>query len=168
MDLEMVRKQTRAYVADMLLISAYVFGYVLTVAGGVFGAYWLILLNGSLAAAGLGGAGALAQASRTVQKHVRQRKAARVAAWATHTPPVIEADLAGEIRSLLGDWVRLGSLLSSALLCLVAMGTGIYFLACQNAAMGGGCLVGAGLMFKLTWWLSSQLGKRRAARAVRL
>ncbi|WP_438297757.1 hypothetical protein [Streptomyces sp. HUAS TT7] len=168
MDLEMVRKQTRAYVADMLLMSMYTSGYVLTVAGGVFGAYWLVLLNGSLAAAGLGGAGALAQASRTVQKHVRQRKAARVAAWAAHTPPIIEADLAGEIRSLLGDWVRLASLVCSAVLSLVGIGAGIFFLACQNAAMGGGCLVGAGLVFKLTWWFSRQLGKRRAARAVRL
>uniref|UniRef100_A0AAU2UZ56 Integral membrane protein n=1 Tax=Streptomyces sp. NBC_00003 TaxID=2903608 RepID=A0AAU2UZ56_9ACTN len=168
MDLEMVRKQTRAYIADMLLMSAYTFGYVLMVAGGLFGAYWLVLLNGSLAAAGLGCAGALSQASRTVQKHVRQRKAARVAAWATHAPPITEADLVGEIRSLLGDWVRLASLVCSAVLCLVGIGAGIFFLVCQNAAMGGGCLVGAGLMFKLTWWLSRQLGKRRAARAVRL
>lgn len=168
MDLEMVRKQARVYVADVLLMSAYTLGYVLTVAGGVFGAYWLVLLNGSLAAAGLGGAGALAQASRTVQKHVRQRRAARVAAWAAHTPPIIEADLVGEIRSLLGDWVRLVSLVCSAVLCLVGIGAGVFFLVCQNAAMGGGCLVGAALMFRLAWWFSQQLGKRRAGRAVRL
>ncbi|MFI1176995.1 hypothetical protein [Streptomyces melanogenes] len=168
MNLAMVREQTRAYVTDMLLKGTYVFGYVLTVAGGVFGAYWLVLLNGSLAAAGLGGAGALAQASRAVQKHVRGRGAARLAAWAACTPPIVEADMVREIRSLTGDWVRRAALVCSAVLCLAGIAAGIFFLACQNAAMGGGCLVWAALMFKLTWWLSRQLEKRRAARAVRL
>ncbi|WP_406346254.1 hypothetical protein [Streptomyces sp. NBC_00648] len=168
MNLEMVREQTRSYFTDVLLKGTYILGYVLTTAGGVFGAYWLILLNGSLAAAGLGGAGALAQASRAVQKHERERKAARLAAWAACTPPIVQANMLREIRSLMGDWVRRAALACSAVLCLAGIAAGIFFLACQNAAMGGGCLVWAALMFKLTWWLSRQLEKRQAARAVRL
>lgn len=142
MNLEMVREQTRSYFTDVLLKGTYILGYVLTTAGGVFGAYWLILLNGSLAAAGLGGAGALAQASRAVQKHERERKAARLAAWAACTPPIVQANMLREIRSLMGDWVRRAALACSAVLCLAGIAAGIFFLACQNAAMGGGAWSG--------------------------
>ncbi|WP_326647273.1 MULTISPECIES: hypothetical protein [unclassified Streptomyces] len=168
MDLNEVRKQTRAHVGDVLGTLAFACGYIIAGASGVFGAYWLLRLNGAVAVGGLGAAGVFAPVSRAVQKHIRQRKSDRMTNWSSQTPPLAPGDMQREIHSLLGDWLRSNAILLSVITSFAGTAFGLFYLARLNGPVGGASLVGAGMMLKLTWWLHKQLTKRRAAREARL